>query len=881
MKTKRNPLLTLLATSGLLSAAAHAAPFIWDGGNGDWNTTTSNWNTSTATWVNASDSTAVFGGTAGTVTLAEAITNNTLTFDTANYIVTGHTLTLAGTAPAIIANTDATINSNLAGSGGYTKSGSGILTLGGATNIITGAAVVNEGTVNLGLGAGGSSLTVNSGASVVTTIVNAIGYGTSCYTLNVNGGSFKLGVSGDSVWAMNTTLTGATMDSVSGANYSFGGNSAITVNASANTTSFTGAGVFKAREGQTGNNLNVSIADGAAATDFSITTAVQLVGSNLVLAGDGSSLISGVISGGYGLTKGGSGTLTLTGSNTYTGATKINGGVLLVEQNKSGFNSSVFHGAVTVNDGGTLTMNNNPVGWGGGLATLNVNKGGLVNGNGGLGAFGVVYNLTGGTIGGTSRIDLGQNGATLAAINSYASDTTAVINNTQGIFLRNDSGQTSYTITTEDGTTASGVDLEVTQKIGEWGTGAAVAKAGAGTLLLKGVNTYTGSTTISGGILQISGAGKLGNGAYAGTIGNSGVLQYSSSAAQTLSGIISGSGALIKDGAGDLTLSAQNTYSGSTTVSNGTLVLGSFRALGNSAINIDTGSTVRAAATNALQYYSKTLTVESGGTLTTSNGVVSNIGGSSGSLILQGGSTLASGTPNASWGSWVINTTGGVISVNGGSATAATISANKVTGSMSFNVSDVTSNSNTDLLVSGILGNGADSSSVTKSGDGTMTLTAANTYIGATTVSVGTLFVNGSLGNTAVSVASAATIGGSGDIAGTLSFDGASFLHVVDINDALAVAGTVTFGIGFGLDNITGWDYENAAIGTYTLIAGAFVDLANMDNVGLANAMTLGNGNKAYFEAGSLNVVINSVPEPAAALLGGIGLVTLLRRRRA
>ena len=51
-----------------------------------------------------------------------------------------------------------------------------------------------------------------------------------------------------------------------------------------------------------------------------------------------------------------------------------------------------------------------------------------------------------------------------------------------------------------------------------------------------------------------------------------------------------------------------------------------------------------------------------------------------------------------------------------------------------------------------------------------------------------------------------------------------------------------------------------------------------LSHFGAANQLDLGNGKSAYFEAGSLNVVV--VPEPAAALLGGIGMLALLRRRR-
>ena len=111
-------------------------------------------------------------------------------------------------------------------------------------------------------------------------------------------------------------------------------------------------------------------------------------------------------------------------------------------------------------------------------------------------------------------------------------------------------------------------------------------KSGAGTLLLSGVNTYTGNTTISAGTLEIGGAGQLGSGTYAGTISNSGTLDYNSSADQTLSGIISGTGDLEVNGAGTLTLSADNTYTGTTDINAGTLLINGDNSLANGALNI-------------------------------------------------------------------------------------------------------------------------------------------------------------------------------------------------------------------------------------------------------------------------------------------------------
>jgi autotransporter-associated beta strand protein len=107
------------------------------------------------------------------------------------------------------------------------------------------------------------------------------------------------------------------------------------------------------------------------------------------------------------------------------------------------------------------------------------------------------------------------------------------------------------------------------------------------------VNTYSGPTTISAGTLLISGAGRLGGGAYAANITNNGTFNYNSSVAQTLSGAHSGTGALTQSGPGTLTLAGANTYSGNTTISGGTLALGSGVTLLNTPlISIAAGGTV-------------------------------------------------------------------------------------------------------------------------------------------------------------------------------------------------------------------------------------------------------------------------------------------------
>jgi autotransporter-associated beta strand protein len=143
-------------------------------------------------------------------------------------------------------------------------------------------------------------------------------------------------------------------------------------------------------------------------------------------------------------------------------------------------------------------------------------------------------------------------------------------------------------------TVGPGASLTNSGVVSDFGGGYALSKAGAGTLTLTASSTIGGALTISDGTLTIGGAGQLNSGTYVVNIVNNGIFNYSSSANQTLSGVMSGTGALVKGGSSTLTLSGANTYSGGTTINAGTVSLatGVPGAIGTGPITINSGATL-------------------------------------------------------------------------------------------------------------------------------------------------------------------------------------------------------------------------------------------------------------------------------------------------
>ncbi|WP_348995255.1 autotransporter-associated beta strand repeat-containing protein [Achromobacter sp. HNDS-1] len=113
-----------------------------------------------------------------------------------------------------------------------------------------------------------------------------------------------------------------------------------------------------------------------------------------------------------------------------------------------------------------------------------------------------------------------------------------------------------------------GAALSKVEATDDW-DGNSLTKQGAGTLILSGDNTYSGDTVVEAGTLRVGNNGTTG--AVAGNIVNQGELVFERSDAATYAGVISGAGTVTQAGTGALTLSNQNTYTGATAITAGTL----------------------------------------------------------------------------------------------------------------------------------------------------------------------------------------------------------------------------------------------------------------------------------------------------------------------
>ena len=715
-------------------------------------------------------------GSAGGLPSGQALTVNGGTLDLGGTSASLTTVTVSRgaisngdiSASSTYSVTGGTINANLGGAAALTKTGAGKAILTGANNY-SGTTTVSAGTLEVSA----SSLPSN----VLNNGVLTFNQSTSeTYSAVINGrgrltktGDGTLTLTGANVYTGGTTISGGTLAVSDGTLPLPSGRTTIVNNA---TLSFDhsdtdgDAVVFAAPISGRGNFVKTgpgavalsgantytggtTVADGVlAGTPRSLRGAIL---NNGIVVFDTSSLSgtqSGAITGTGSLIKQGNGTLTLTGANSYAGGTTVDGGTLSGSSTSLQGDIAAISGVVQFNQtaAGTYAGNISGVGslikLGAGALTLtgiNTYSGGTtvtsgtLQGNSSNLQGAIVNNATvvfdqavsgeyAGVMSGQGRLTKSGNGTlTLSAGNQYTGGTTVsggflagTVNTVQGNIVNN-----AHVQLTEDGTG--------TYRGAMSGTGV-FQKLGDGTLTLTGRNSYRGGTTVVAGTLAGSTLSVQGN------ITNDGAVQFEQTTTGTYSGVMSGSGQLVKVGSGQLTLSGANTYSGGTLVNSGTLV-GNAASLQGDIVN---GTVV---------------TFNQSGTGTYA-GVMSGLG----SLIKSGSGTLVLGG---------INTYTGDTTVSAGTLQGDTSS---LQGNIANNA-QVTFNQATTGTYAGLMyGSGR----LQKTGAGTLSLLSANTYRGTTTLSSGGLYIEGNQAGAtgALTVAQGATLGGKGTIGGATTISG-------------------------------------------------------------------------------------------------------------
>ena len=490
----------------------------------------------------------------------------------------------------------------------------------------------------------------------------------------------------------------------------------------------------------------------------------------------GTYIYTGIISGTGAVTKSNTGILTLSGNNTYSGGTTINAGTVTLGTLA---NQALGTGTVVVNSGSTLVTDRITL-----ANSLTLNGGTIQETNGFGGTFSGAINLAAtstvttdtsmsllNTVSGASGlIKNGIGTVTLSGANTYTGTTSisAGTLNLSGAGNANNSdiaisGSSNLTFTATDSRnftkaitgTAGNISFNVAGNTADGGGGDATSFA------MSNTGAFTGTVVVNTGLIHAPDNAAFGDtanvirlnaasGQSAGIVGNgltlpstrsiqltqsggNSVFRVWSSSTFQVDGQISGAGNLVKTDGGTAILAGANTFTGTTRVGGGTLQINNALALQNSALN-----------------------TSAAGVITLSSVTTPTLGG------LTGSANLAS-----------VITTG-------------------YSGVTSLTLNPGTGSANT---YSGVVANGAAGMTLVKTGAGTQTLTGANTYTGATTISAGTLEVSGALTATSAVNINGGTLLLSGSAANRIS-DAAPISLGAATGSKLQLSGAVTETLG-------------------------------------------------------------------------------------
>lgn len=762
----------------------------------------------------------------------------------------------------------------------------------------------------------GSFAKLGDGTLTVTGSIATTGNTPYIHGITISGGTLSIGNGGET-GSISGIITndGALIFNRSNA-LTYGG----TISGSGTLTKL-GAGTLTL----TANNINyigaMTISEGTLAIGSGGTTGLintSQITNNGALVFNRSNMLTfgGAISGGGSVTKLGGGTLTLNGYNTYTGGTIISAGTLAF-----GFYGTIAEtGSVTVG-GGTFNLGNNRNQT---IGALTVTSGSIT----GTGTSSLAVSSLSGAGGAVSLSSLTSRQGGDTTFSGVLIGTELILDGPGTLTLDGDGDNVAATATVLSGTLVlakAGTPL-MTHAIGNGLTihnGGTVRLGGStgdqifhaapvtlntgGTFDLNGRDESLGVFT-GGGTVTNTAAGKVSTL----TLGEN----TSASASFTFSGTLqngAGALALVKTGAGALTLTAANTYTGGTTIDGGTLIAARNGEYGT----FTAGSTV---------------TVNAGGTLQVNGSDALGWGVGNARLVIHGGTVTTDGTAGQHTSLQNVTMTGGWLTDQGDnghyflngtlvtnpSATTAVIDSKQfelgsgwTPGSASITVAKGSTANGIDLDISStLIGNGP----LVKKGTGTLRLSGADhSYTGATVVEAGLFLLNGdfSAATGDVTVRADATLGGSGIIGGAVVVESGGKLAPGNSPGRLTLLDDLTLHHGSFLEieigGITDGLYDQIDVqGIFT--AGGTLHLLLIDDFTLraGDELFLFDGNTPGIDVGSFDFIttnlgdglewntsrlasdgivtvqVQAVPEPGimALLVVGLGMLAFHTRRR-
>ncbi len=624
--------------------------------------------------------------------------------------------------------------------------------------------------------------------------------------------------------------------------------------------------------------------------DLTLGTAAMNASREVTVNG-GTLTVGGITGVGFGLTKAGAGTLAV-GASTYTGSTVVNAGTLRSTSATAFSNSS----SVTLADAAGANLNLNGINQTIGTVTGGGATGGNLVLNGAVLTTGTGANNTfsGALVSGSGAGGLTKTGAgvlTLAGDKSGYTGVTALsggtldIGTSSGAFGGGNITGSNTVFFQGNGSTTTGITGGASG-IGARGGNFVVNVGGAAAIVQmnssgsNGLGGFNFGSTGSDSKVVVQNDVGINN--FNGTR-NITVNLGTGTASAEIAGVISngaagGNNGIVKLGLGDLVLSNANTFTGTTTINAGRIVLGHSQALQNSALNTSSVGKVTATgfatptlggltgsadlATVIDTGYSGitnlTLNPQAGLTQVYSGVIADGAPGMSvtktgagtqtftASQTYTGGTNVNAGTltlghsTNTLLDTGAVTVGGGTLALGANSDTvgAVTLASGNITGT-----TGVLTSSSYDLQSGSVSANlGGSGAALTKTTGGVITLTGANFYTGATTVNAGTLVVNGnnSAATGTVTVNAAGTLAGTGTIGGNTIVSGAL--------NAGNSPGTLTFINSLLLDSASTTTFEITGIGanqfdivsgngSNTLMLGGTLVL---DNTGYFGTATVG-----------------------------------------